>query len=68
MRERTVLVIAHRLGTVRHADQILVLDEGRIAERGTHQDLLVRNGLYRRLCEGQFGDSVAYRVPSPQTT
>jgi subfamily B ATP-binding cassette protein MsbA len=68
MRERTVLVIAHRLGTVRHADQILVLDEGRIAERGTHQDLLARNGLYRRLCEGQFEASVGYRVPSPQNT
>jgi subfamily B ATP-binding cassette protein MsbA len=62
MRDRTVLVIAHRLGTVRHADQILVLDGGRIAECGTHDELLLRNGPYRRLCEGQFGDTPVHRV------
>ena len=51
---RTVLVIAHRLATVRHADQILVLDEGRIVERGSHDQLYQRGGLYRRLCDGQL--------------
>jgi len=54
MRDRTVLVIAHRLATVRHADQILVLDGGRVAERGTHDALLAAGGLYRRLHDLQF--------------
>jgi subfamily B ATP-binding cassette protein MsbA len=53
---RTVFVIAHRLSTVQRADQILVLDRGRIVERGTHQTLLDVGGLYRRLYELQFSD------------
>ncbi|MBM3276182.1 MAG: ATP-binding cassette domain-containing protein, partial [Candidatus Sericytochromatia bacterium] len=54
MADRTVLVVAHRLATVQHADDILVLDQGRIVERGDHTALLAANGLYRRLYEMQF--------------
>jgi len=54
MAHRTVLVIAHRLATVQHADAILVLAEGRIVERGSHDDLLAADGLYRRLYNLQF--------------
>ncbi len=57
MAHRTVLVIAHRLATVRSADFILVLDEGRIVQRGTHQELLDAGGLYRRLYDLQFRDT-----------
>jgi ABC-type multidrug transport system fused ATPase/permease subunit len=54
MSRRTTFVIAHRLSTVRHADQILVLDHGRIVERGTHAELLERRGLYLRLWQSGF--------------
>ena len=52
---KTVLLIAHRLGTVRHADQILVMDRGIIAERGTHETLLAENGLYAQLWNAYCG-------------
>ena len=63
MANRTVLVIAHRLATVRQADEILVLDEGRIIQRGSHAELLAAGGLYRRLYELQFRDDVEAAVP-----
>lgn len=54
MQQRTVLVIAHRLATVRDADEIVVLDAGRMLQRGTHEELLRAGGLYRRLYDLQF--------------
>lgn len=54
MKGRTVIVIAHRLSTVRHADRILVLQEGSIVESGSHDILIEHNGVYRRLIEAQF--------------
>jgi len=54
MPERTTLVIAHRLSTIEHADQVLVMDHGRIVERGTHQELLALGGLYEHLHKMQF--------------
>ena len=56
MQDRTTLVIAHRLSTVENADQIIVLDEGRIAESGTHQELLDAGGRYFSLYNMQFSD------------
>jgi ABC-type multidrug transport system fused ATPase/permease subunit len=55
MRGRTVLVIAHRLATVRRADRIVVIHQGRVAEVGRHEELLARHGLYRRLYALQVG-------------
>ncbi|WP_209008230.1 ABC transporter ATP-binding protein [Roseibium polysiphoniae] len=54
MEGRTTLVIAHRLSTVRHADQIHVLDKGKLVESGTHASLYAHDGIYRRLCDLQF--------------
>jgi ATP-binding cassette subfamily B protein len=62
---RTSLVIAHRLSTVREADQLLVIDDGRVVERGTHTSLLAQHGLYAELYHTQFADQETGGPESP---
>lgn len=57
MKDRTTIVVAHRLSTIRNADLICVMHEGQIVERGTHDELLVQNGYYKRLIEMQQTNS-----------
>jgi ATP-binding cassette subfamily B protein len=59
LRGRTAIVVAHRLSTVQHVDEILVLHKGRIRERGTHQELLARRGVYWKLYQLQYKEQEA---------
>jgi len=68
MRGRTVLMIAHRLSTVKKADLICVLDQGRIVESGRHDELVAKGGLYTRLHRTQFGIAGGYTAPLPEET
>ena len=52
-KEKTVIMIAHRLNTVRHADQILAVDKGQVVQRGTHDERMAQDGLYRRFVKGR---------------
>ena len=66
MMDRTSFVIAHRLSTIRRADKIIVIEDGTIAETGTHQELLARSGTYARLYEMQFADVEDAATPAPK--
>ncbi|MCK5242912.1 lipid A export permease/ATP-binding protein MsbA [bacterium] len=68
MVNRTTFVIAHRLSTVQHANQIIVVDEGKIVERGRHAELMRKNGIYRKLVRLQFGAAKGKNVRKEKTT
>ncbi len=57
MRDRTTIVVAHRLSTIQHADRIMVIHKGKLREQGTHQELLARNGIYKKLYDLQLRES-----------
>ena len=59
--EKTVIMIAHRLKTVEHADQILVIDRGRIVQQGTHESLRVQEGLYKTFI-GERREAASWKV------
>jgi subfamily B ATP-binding cassette protein MsbA len=63
-KDRTTLIIAHRLSTIENADKIVVLDNGKIAEVGTHSDLLAQDGIYAELHKNQFKDETVSDTPS----
>ena len=65
MKNRTTIAIAHRLSTVRNADRIIVLSDGEIVEQGTHQELIARSGLYRKLYELQFAEEPIASAQNP---
>ena len=64
MRNRTSIVVAHRLSTIQRADQIIVLHHGEIREQGTHQELLAQHGLYWKLYKLQYTDGARSEIPA----
>ena len=59
MKGRTTIMVAHRLSTIQHADCIMVMHKGKIRERGTHQELLAQNGIYKKLYELQIHHAIS---------
>ena len=55
-KNRTSIIVAHRLSTIKNADKIIVLDHGKIIEHGSHEELLTKDGFYKNLYEVQFGE------------
>ena len=66
MQGRTTIVIAHRLSTIQHADKIAVIDKGKIVEIGSHDELLEKSPLYKKLYEMQFSDEVKETMENKQ--
>ena len=60
-REKTIIMIAHRLKTVRHADKILVVDQGKIVQQGTHEELMEQDGIYRNFID-QRNQAVSWKL------
>lgn len=63
MRDRTTFIIAHRISSLKHADEILVLEKGVVKERGTHEQLMEANGLYKRIFDLQYKDQNVLNEP-----
>jgi ABC-type multidrug transport system fused ATPase/permease subunit len=56
MKERTTFIIAHRISSLKHADEILVLEDGKVVQRGKHEELIEQEGMYRRVYDIQYKD------------
>ena len=66
LQNRLAIIIAHRLSTIRLCDEIIVLDQGRIVERGSHNELMEKGGLYSSFYRMQFKEERGFEAPEPQ--